>query len=271
MDTFLARYADIHNPGHHRRVVTQLRDHGLVTFSGIQDRTALLAAAARLLAIRPNRDAAADGVTLITAAGDAVAPGYAAFTDKELTPHTDGSSLTIPPGLVMLACLQPAAGGETCVADGARVLRALAGRCPAAFQALSTPRSAFFGTADGYLGAICEEAGPGRLRVRLRLDGLARFSPEVSDILPILRAVIAENQETFQLRSGQGLLLNNTRWLHGRQRFVGQRVMLRILGDPLPCTAIAPGFPYHPSGHKTGKAIRRRTGGGTAQTPTPVT
>jgi integrase len=87
MDTFLARYADIHDPGQHHRVITQLRDHGLVTFSGIQDRAALLAAAVQVLAIRPHRDAAADGITVISAAGDAVAPGYAAFTDMELTPH----------------------------------------------------------------------------------------------------------------------------------------------------------------------------------------
>jgi len=63
-----------------------------VTFSGIAEPAALAAAARRLMAIRPHRDAGPDGVTVITdtRANDA---GYAAFTDAELIPHTDGSSV----------------------------------------------------------------------------------------------------------------------------------------------------------------------------------
>ncbi len=131
MDTFPDWYADIHDPGQHPRVIAQLRDRRLVTFSGIHDRAGLLAVARRLITIRPHRDARTDGVTVITATGDTVASGYSAFTDAELTPHTDGSSLADPPRFVMLACLQPAAeGGETCVVDGARVLGTLAARLP---------------------------------------------------------------------------------------------------------------------------------------------
>jgi hypothetical protein len=35
----------------------------------------------------------------------------------------------------------------------------------------------------------------------------------------------------------------NTRWLHGRDRYAGERVILRVLGDPLPGSGIMPGFP----------------------------
>jgi hypothetical protein len=38
------------------------------------------------------------------------------------------------------------------------------------------------------------------------------------------------------------VLLSNTRWLHGRDRYRGLRTMLRVLGDPLPGTGIMPGF-----------------------------
>ena len=48
--------------------------------------------------------------------------------------------------------------------------------------------------------------------------------------------------ETFRLQRGEGLILSNTRWLHGRERYAGHRIMLRILGDPLPGTGIMPGF-----------------------------
>jgi hypothetical protein len=53
--------------------------------------------------------------------------------------------------------------------------------------------------------------------------------------------VISQHQQAIQLRAGQGLLVSNTRWLHGRDRYTGPRVMLRVLGDPLPGTGIQQG------------------------------
>src|SRR5712691_13354663 len=95
---------------------------------------------------------------------------YAAFTDDELIPHTDGSSVPDPPGLVLLACQRPAdEGGMTLVADGQRIVGKLAERYPAALRSLAAPRAAFFGTADGHLGPVCELAEPGRTSIRLRL------------------------------------------------------------------------------------------------------
>jgi hypothetical protein len=40
MDTFRAHYADILDPAQEPRVLALLRQHGLVTFNGITDRTA---------------------------------------------------------------------------------------------------------------------------------------------------------------------------------------------------------------------------------------
>ena len=34
---------------------------------------------------------------------------------------------------------------------------------------------------------------------------------------------------------------------HGRDRYTGHRIMLHILGDPLPGTGIQPGCPHQPS------------------------
>ncbi len=242
MDTFLAHYADIRDPAEHPRVAALLREQGLVTLSGIADRAALVAVARRLLIIRPHRDAGPDGVTVITDTR-ASAAGYAAFTDTELVPHTDGSSLPDPPGLLLLACLQPAdEGGKTLVADGARVIGTLADRHPAALQSLSAPRAALFGAAGGYLGPVCEPIGPGRTGIRLRLDDLAMFSADATVAILRLRTVIGQHLEAFRLRVGDGLVLSNTRWLHGRDPYTGRRVMLRILGDPLPGIGIEPGF-----------------------------
>lgn len=149
MDTFQAYYADIHDPGWQSRIAAQLRDRGLVTFSGITGHEALVAVARRLMTVRPHRDAGPDGVTVITG-GQAQGSGYTAFTDAELIPHTDGSSLPDPPGLLLLTCQRPAdQGGRTRVADGARIISTLAEEYPAALRALSAPQAAFFGAAGG--------------------------------------------------------------------------------------------------------------------------
>jgi len=92
---------------------------------------------------------------------------------------------------------------------------------------------------------VCEPAGPGRVRLRLRLDDLARFSPDAACAVPALRTVISAHATTLHLGPGEGVLLCNTRWLHGRESYAGRRVMLRVLGDPLPGAGILPGFPRH--------------------------
>ena len=240
MGTF---HFDIRDPSWQPRVVTELGERGLVTLTGITGHTELVALARQLMTIRPHRDARPDGVTVITST-QAEDSGYVGFTDAELIPHTDGSGVPDPPGLLLLACQRPAdEGGNTRVVDGASVISTLAERHPAALRALSAPRTAFFGAAGGHLGPVLEPAGPERTRIRLRLDDLAWFSAGAADVVPLLRAGIAFHMLTLRLREGDGLLLSNTRWLHGRDSFTGHRIMLRILGDPLPGTGIMPGFP----------------------------
>jgi alpha-ketoglutarate-dependent taurine dioxygenase len=243
MDIFRTHHADILNPAQQPRVVALLRQHGLVTFTGITERAALASAASTMMSIRTHRDAGPDGVTVVTDT-QATASGYAAFSDAELIPHTDGTSLPEPPGLLLLACQQPATqGGDTLLADASRITATLARQHPDTLRALSAPRAARFGTADGYLGPVIEPTGPGRLGIRLRLDDLATFSADTDRALPTLRAVITQHMKTIHLRTGEGILVSNTRWLHGRDRYSGPRVMLRVLGDPLPGSGILTEFP----------------------------
>jgi alpha-ketoglutarate-dependent taurine dioxygenase len=246
METFRAYYTDIRASDWQQQAAAQLRERGLLTFSGIAERARLIGLARQLMTIRPHRDADAEGVTVITKTrGES--SGYAGFTDAELIPHTDGSAESNPPGLLLLACQQAADEGGSTRVVGARVTRALADQHPAALGPLSAPQAAFFGTAGAYLGAPLEPAGPGRKRIkaparrpRLVLHRSGRDDPAAASSD---RRALAN----IPLREGDGLLLSNTRWLHGRDNFVGHRSMLRILGDPLPATGILPGFPSHPS------------------------
>jgi len=205
METFQTYYTDIHASGWQRHAAAQLREQGLVTFSGITERAGLIDIARQLMAIRPHRDADPDGVTVITKTQDE-SSGFTGFTDAELIPHTDGSAVPSPPGLLLLVCRQAAdEGGSTRVADGARAIRALADQHPASLGPLSAPQAAFFGATGAYLGAPLEPAGPGRMRIRLRLDDLAWFSTQAAGAIPLLRTAIAAHTQTFPLREGEGL------------------------------------------------------------------
>jgi hypothetical protein len=67
----------------------------------------------------PYRDSDRDGVTVIAENGDGDRPGYAAFSNRELCPHTEGSALRRPPTLLTMAWLGPAgASGESLLIDG---------------------------------------------------------------------------------------------------------------------------------------------------------
>jgi len=98
-----------------------------------------------------------------------------------------------------------------------------------------------FGGAAGCLGSIFSNSGD-RITIRLRLDDLAQFSSETMRWLPVLRAAIDRHATVLRLNTGQGYILDNHRWLHGRRAFTGQRVMYRVNGNPLPDLGITPGF-----------------------------
>ena len=100
MGTFRAYYTDIHASDWQQQAAAQLRELGLLTFSGIAERARLIGLARQLMTIRPHRDADAEGVMVITKTRDE-SSGYAGFTDAELIPHTDGSAESNPPGLLL--------------------------------------------------------------------------------------------------------------------------------------------------------------------------
>jgi hypothetical protein len=186
MGTFQVNHTDIRDPGWQPGVMAELGERGLVAFTGITGHTELVALARQLMTVRPHRDAGPDGITVITSTR-AEDPGYAGFTDAELIPHTDGSGVPDPPGLLLLACQRPAdEGGNMRVVDGASIMGTLAEQHPAALHALSAPRAAFFGATGGHLSAVLEPAGPGRTRI-------PSVRPDRRRQWPCPRAVAAES------------------------------------------------------------------------------
>nr|BFE56451.1 hypothetical protein GCM10020063_009770 [Dactylosporangium thailandense] len=227
-----------------RQLMATASVDGIATIEGIADRSGLLRFAHTALTMHRHRDSDPDGITVIHDRRVlARQPGCAGFGRHELDLHTESSALPRPPALMVLYCQQAAATGGAChLVDAAVLVRELAHRDPELLQLLKTPRSALFGGAAGHLGAVLTMDGT-RMSVRLRLDGLVQYSPLLARRVPDLRRVLADLVVTVQLQPGTAYLLSNTRWLHGRAAFAGERVMYRVLGDPRDGFAMPAGFP----------------------------
>jgi hypothetical protein len=234
---------DLREPDSTSRITDALRGQGMAALCGVGDRAALLHAGRSLMTVRIHRDSDREGVTTIERRFSDAVGSLAGFTDRELVPHTDGSAVPEPPRLLMLTCARrPRSGGQAVLVDGCRLYQEIAESDPAMLDALRAPRSAYFGGGSGHLGSIFEETAIGRVTVRLRFDDQIRFSPAASLYVARLAELLRQHAITLDLAVGEGYVLLNDRWLHGRRRFVGNRMMLRLIGDPLPEHQVAPGF-----------------------------
>ncbi|MFD9483633.1 TauD/TfdA family dioxygenase [Streptomyces sp. NPDC059991] len=224
----------------------RLREIGLVTLEGLGTRAAVLGFAERIMEVTAHRDSEPDGLTTIyDTRRHAQQTGYAGLTASELSAHTERSGLPRPPRLMLLVCAMPASqGGECLLTDGRSVHAELTAHQPEALDLLSTPRTAYFGGGDGHATQVFTPHPGGRVALRLRTDGLARWNPLLAPYLPHLRAAIDRHQITLPLTVGQGYLLDNSRWLHARNAFTGDRLCWRALGEPRPSLFPLPiGFP----------------------------
>ncbi len=234
---------DLRVPESISRVADALRRQGVAMLSGLTDRAALLRAGRSLMTVSLHRDSDSEGVTTIERRFSTAIGSLSGFTDRELVPHTDGSAVSEPPRILMLVCVRrPRSGGQVVLVDGCGLYQEVAEIDPAMLDALRAPRSAYFGGGSGHLGSVFEDLGGHRVSVRLRFDDLIRFSPAASLYVGRLRELVRLRSVTLDLAVGEGYVLLNDRWLHGRRRFVGDRAMLRLIGDPLPEHHVAPGF-----------------------------
>jgi hypothetical protein len=233
-----------------RDMVSRLRRDGIITFDGITSPSMLRDLVARVVPIEPHRDSNASGVTVLRPREGPAAKtaGYLGFSREGLYPHTDGSAVQEPAMLVGLSCARRAPwGGDTLLVDGAAVFETLRTNAPGLLDVLQRLRSARFGSGDGLMGAVFSDADAGRVCVRFRRDDLVRYVPEAEVALPVLHDVIEALQVRVPLEGGQGYVVQNRRWLHGRTPFGGEREAWRVLGSAprgsAHAEALGPGFP----------------------------
>ncbi len=167
-----------------------------------------------------------------------------AYTPVKLEPHTDNPYRSPVPGIQLLHCLaNETSGGLSTLVDGFTVAEALRARDPEAFRVLSTT-SVRFRYRDAVTDLIAS-APPIELDVNGQVKAI-HFSPRL-DFVPLLppeeltqyyraRRVFdhllrtAEFEIRFLLDSGDLVMFDNCRLLHGRTGFNPQEGLRHLQG-----------------------------------------
>jgi alpha-ketoglutarate-dependent taurine dioxygenase len=218
------------------RLARELSTVGAVVLNGIERAEQLLELMRPLGSIEPHRDSRPDGLTHIQADATqlsravASSAGHLGFRQDGLFPHTDRSGLPRPPDLLAFWIeTQSRVGGSALFVDGYELFERLSQTAPEDLQCLMSPGSAVFKSEGGLIESSIFSIDEGRLRVRFRFDNMVYLSPAAAKAVDKLVAAVGELTLCERLRSGQGYVVDNTRWLHGRTHFIGARSAYRLL------------------------------------------
>jgi hypothetical protein len=215
-------------------VVGALAARGLSTFDGCPKRQDLMSIVESLGKVHLHRDSDPQGLTILEPKAG-LPSSYAGFTRKGLFPHTDVSGELHPPDVMVFYCEQQAEfGGESLLVDGRELFLELLQR-DHLLSILTRPDAAMFRSESGFVPMpILAQNQFGRFAFRFRRDEFSLFSEHLAYRLPELIELIRRHMLSLRLRSGEGLILNNGWWLHGRSAFRGYRRAVRILVDVEP-------------------------------------
>lgn len=216
-----------------KELFANLNKLGLVTFEGVQTTSQIEELALSLGQIRRHRDSNERGITVIAPTKHIkYQNSNLGFTSERLFPHTDGSSERHPPTLVLMVCGKVAEqGGLSVLVDGKAVYEALNRQHPSILNRLKASNSVIFGLEPEYKGAIFEKISNDNYIIRFRFDKWVRFCASLAQDLPILLRSIEAHSFPLALQNGQGFIIQNGRWLHGRSAFTGDRLIYRVLVD----------------------------------------
>ncbi|MFG1864789.1 Fe(II)-2OG oxygenase family protein [Microbispora bryophytorum] len=150
------------------------------------------------------------------------------FTCGFLSLHTDRAQSLAPP--TILGCLYlrtSSTGGESLLLDGKDLVRAAGERSQLGESAYVVLRS----RGRPWLPVIELAKDGHRCRIRYRNDQVARPHAATRSARPLLTTISGElwAPSVRLFEPGQGYLIHNQRFLHGRAAFSGRRTALRIL------------------------------------------
>ena len=207
---------------------------GLVLLEGIDKPEVLLRTLSPLGTVYYHRDSLANGLTHVSESGDGLrSAGYdgkLGFTQDGLIPHTDRSGAQVPPNILAFWIeSQAAISGASLFVDGFVLFEEISYRFPAELAVLCRQNSAVFKSENGYFESSIFSVAGESLSIRFRFDQMIFLSPDAAKAVEVMLRVIRELSLVKRLSAGQGYLIDNMRWLHGRTHFVGARSAYRLL------------------------------------------
>lgn len=249
-------FLDLGLPDAIEKAISSFGRNGLVFLDGISTEEDALKIARECGEILPHRDSEPSGLTrILCKAAIAGQPGFKGFSADKLFPHTDQSCLKDPARVLVQVCREQAGtGGGSVFVDGLAIYQDLARNFPELLGYLISPRAAVFSDGQSsHCGAIFETLEDGSIGVRFRHDSCMFFSAQLAPHIGYLIQLIERHTLRLVLNPGQAYIINNRRWLHGRESFLGEREMWRILLKPAegPMVGVPEGFVFRGQGHET--------------------
>ncbi|KAL3485245.1 hypothetical protein BJX62DRAFT_243159 [Aspergillus germanicus] len=188
--------------------------------------------------VRPRNEVNGAGISNIRFAPSLAGKGY---SSDELYFHTDRSGWEHPPSIIMSTLTRKStAGGESLLADTTRILEDIKDLGDGLYELLTISKHASFRSDDGVFipRPIFDESSG---LFRFRFDDSIQLSASLVVRFQQLLDILYRNSFAVSLQEGQGYLLDNHRFLHGRTSFTGAREMLRAfvnISPPLPVVTI---------------------------------
>ncbi|MGX1565479.1 TauD/TfdA family dioxygenase [Streptomyces sp. NPDC055506] len=206
---------------------SEFLDSGVLFFDGLENCfEELLRLFSSICTPVLHRDSDDRGITVITTRVSGGGP-YKGFTSGELALHTDSASAPHPPELLLMFCESPgASGGEFLVSDGEAAAMALREQDKRAYQKLFRHPVAMTGTSEKLAPARVNQNGGIDIRYRTVDPARVQDYAHLQKFNEILRTTMKQ----VPCHGGSGYFLDNTKWLHGRMPYVGNRVVLRAQG-----------------------------------------
>lgn len=228
------------------QVRENLKDDGLVLIEGLRSTDDLAWLAHEMGVPIQHRDSNLPGGIITLRPKDGIErETFKGYTRKEQYLHTDGTMVQAPADIVVLTCERKAPqGGESIFLDGKVLYEKLSAASPELLAAMLKPDAATFGEPSDKLlkKPIFMHTDDGLRSIAFRYDALVAFSPAIKDKLGRLLQVMDEHLFEVPLTPGQGYVLNNHRFIHGRRSFTGDRIIHRVQIHAQPELHLPKGF-----------------------------
>lgn len=177
-------------------------------------------------------DAAHDGITVLTdQTSRAEGAGSGGFSQASLELHTDRANLINPPQIIaMLYKENSGSGGDALYVEGSLLYETLRAEHPKTFSWAINSHAAHYNDGhSNYRGPIFQTSSDGVVNLRFRADDFGYYSIKHSLEVQNFLAVAHGVSKVYRPVDHDVVILDNTRYLHGRTRFNGSREVWRVL------------------------------------------